>query len=169
MRTAAEADPSRRHRGLEGLPRRIRRQRSSATVRPFCLTFSQRLVGPPSSALVWALATYPSYPRSITCRHASKPSGVSRRTAKINSLLSTPSSRRARRSRSGRLVRSRTVLGRVVSPLFGGDGRSRSSEIEFDPDREEAIGEFLMAGYAFFVLEPPSTVRKEIAPAATIA
>jgi hypothetical protein len=36
--------------------------RSSATVQPFCFTFSQRVVAPPSYALASCLATYPLVP-----------------------------------------------------------------------------------------------------------
>jgi hypothetical protein len=38
-------------------PKIRRRQRSSSTVHPFCLTFSHRLVRPPSYALASSLAT----------------------------------------------------------------------------------------------------------------
>jgi hypothetical protein len=49
----------------------------------------------------------PSYPRSITCFHASRPLGASSRTGNTNSLPATTSSSRARRSRSGRAIAER--------------------------------------------------------------
>jgi hypothetical protein len=142
------------------IPHRTRRrQPASATVQSFCFTFNQRLVAPPSYTLRSSLGHVPLVPALDHLLPRVQASDASRRTGKTSSLPVTTSSSRARRSRSGRRVRSRrSWYSRSKAMSRGGEATASVGAfghvgcyepVVGNPDSRDSFKQMPVAGHAF--------------------